>query len=524
MKALLSRTVTNSNGRSADGGRTHAWGTKSRSVALADADRAGARRRAQVAAASSSYESSQQDEAESASIISGQGDAPAAIDLNGAEKYHRLREIHLSDLSPAAAEEFVDESGCMGMDRVSWKETHAHTLAQGSFVQKTRKQASSVNVCLSSLCGDEKWHNEAVEEEGEERVDAGGDPAAGLSGDEVQEGALRCGHQLEDEESVHAARSGEVIFDVAGPGSEGEQAVACDDEGPLAMGASAAWELVRDVFEQNDNTCPLALDLPAPMPMQDGIVPSIGEKHGVPDAHSLASAGVNSAQSDYGHMLVSLERLNASSGGIEAIVEQDAMMHSHNLTEKGRGPQSEEGQEEMQTGKGRGSQSEEGQEVLQKRNDDVFIRELQALRREVGELRMHRQRADEVARLEQQPMWHMRTPKTRDRGRERMPERQASWVHSSNSSRESVPRGVGRLDNTGTPFRAANGGLDPLLCVGDLQGLQSAGQVPTIVIKLCKQLDREAKLHVGSLKSLVKGKSEGRRGGSLTVICLTVRA
>ncbi len=503
VKALLSRTVTDSNGRSAGGGRAQVWGTKSRSVASANTGRAGARRRAQVIAVSSSNESSEQDEAESAAAILGQ--AAALIDANGAEKYQRLREIHLSDLSPAA-EELANESGCKGMDDASWKETSADKLALGSFAQKNCTSSSDNTFTHRE---DKSWQDGAEEEEEEERVDA----AATLSGDGVQEGALNCRQQFEDRASVHTARSGEEFSDVAGQGSEGERIVARDEGEWRRMGACAAWELVRDVFEEDENS-PFSLHLPAPMPTQDGMVPSSRAEHGVPDADSLAGAGVNSSQSDYGCMLVSLERLNASPG-IEANVEQDARMQSHDVTDKGRG-----------------SQFDGGQEDVQMRNDDGFIqrldeierqreiehRELQALRREVTALRMNRQRAEEVARLEidldqekkhAQSMWHMRMPKSRDRGGGPKTERQASWVHSSH---ESVPSG---LETPGPPLRDSNGGRNSLLCIGDLRGLRLAGQVPAIVPKLCKQLGREAKLHLESLKSIVKGSRENMKAASV---------
>lgn len=77
------------------------------------------------------------------------------------------------------------------------------------------------------------------------------------------------------------------------------------------------------------------------------------------------------------------------------------------------------------------------------------------------------------------------------------------WIPAP--AEESASRVAGTFDHSASHFRVTNGSRGSSLQVGDLKGFHSDSSVPKIVLNVCKQLDREAKLHLASLKSVVTG-------------------
>lgn len=322
---------------------------------------------------SSSSEDDEPDE-----TASGERDrSPLSFNPDAAKSRNRLREISLSDLSLAAVEltlvngarqvgtspdaalwgppvECRDEEGKMAANRVQ-NHSEKHEIQHEQRVEGS----------------------DALESPEKKNAASGLDPS--FTGHRQNEGANPLPVQWrdfpgeefhsEDDQPRESKRDREVGIVKPGEyvGEVGEY-----------VGASV-WGVVKDVFNKDENDD--ATDATSRLPSPDGMASHASRTH---SCGALSDSNDLQSVSDYGP-LVGLQALNASCGEARAIVEEERAetprIHVYMQTEAGweRGL--------------RNAENEINRQRLDamERQREVEYRELQALRKEVQDLKRHRQ-------------------------------------------------------------------------------------------------------------------------------------
>lgn len=413
MKALMSRTMTRANGRSADGNGEKACG------AIARRDR-GARHFSDVVQrrprASNSSDSSEDVKANEAGSSVSEESAPFGPET--AKFYNGSDEICRTASSAEETEEFLRENGSIQVGTSPCFEVGDDAVR----VEQGKVPAGRV-VDQCRMDGEQEGRQEQAEliSEGLKSEETINDPdrlVASLTGFQPNESTshfpldwieLPRDQTLANEEDARSGKQNDGVGNVKGA-ERGERGVVHDaeatsaDQTQVVLGASAVWKLVKDVFldkEIND-----AADvIPRLSEHSEDICTTSPSRHTHLCAVTNNSNGVHSV-SDYGP-LVGLQGLNASSGENLAPKEEEGggnpRIHTSRRWAAGRGPDfSQQGElvnkRENEIWNAHSERNSERLDAIE-RQREVEHREIQILRREVQELRSYRQRAEEIAHM-----------------------------------------------------------------------------------------------------------------------------
>ena len=329
---------------------------------------------------SSSSEDDEPDE--TASAVSGERDrSPLSFSPDVAKSRNRLREISLSDLSLAAVDltivngaRQIGTSLEVGADAALWVPPAECRDEEGKMAANRVQDHSEEHKTQHEQRVEGR---DALESPEKKNAACGLDPS--FTGRRQNEGANPLpvqwrdfggeGFHSEDDELRESKRDHEI-----GSVKPGEYVGQVGDY----VGASV-WGIVKDVFNQDENDD--ATDATSRLPSPDGMA---SRARHTQSCGALSDSNDVQSGSDYGP-LVGLQALNASCGEARAIVEEERAeaprIHVYMQTEAGWEPGLRHAENEIN------SQRLDAME----RQREVEYRELQALRKEVQDLKRPRQ-------------------------------------------------------------------------------------------------------------------------------------